>query len=95
MERLGARIYVNFTFAISGVWSALHQLDRFFQRVHLDDREARNEFLRLGERTIDDGALVAAELHARTLRSRGEPLGGEEDDSFVAMAMTMKRIALS
>src|SRR4029450_281616 len=59
------------------VRSALHPLDRFFQRLPLNDREARNELCRLGERTIDDGALVAAELHARPLRARGEPLGGE------------------
>jgi len=44
-------------------------LDRFFLRLHLNDREARNELLRLGERTIDDDALVAAELRARTGRA--------------------------
>src|SRR5881409_1350528 len=80
------------------VRSALHPLDRFFQRFHLNDREARNELFRLGERTIDDSALVTAELHARTLRARGEPLGGEEDASlyelFVVLAHRGERFWL-
>src|SRR5690606_26137247 len=38
-----------------------------------------DELLRLGEGAIDDGALLAAELHPRPLLARGEPLGGEED----------------
>src|SRR3954471_3995474 len=56
------------------VGAALDPLDRLFERLDLDDPEARDELLRLGERAVDDAALVGAEAHARALRARVQAL---------------------
>src|SRR5688572_17215439 len=57
----------------------LHPLDRLFLRFYLDEPEAGDQFLRLGERAVDDRALVPGKLHAGALRARMQPLAGQHD----------------
>src|SRR6478735_5265823 len=62
-----------------GARRAAHPGDRLVERLHLDDGEARDELLRLGERTVLDRRLAgASERDARTLRRRLKPLAGDE-----------------
>ena len=56
---------------------ALDPLDRLVLRLHLDQPEAGDQLLRLGERPVDDGPLAAGELDTRALRARVEPFAGE------------------
>src|SRR5580704_2173204 len=49
--------------------SSLGPLDRFFPRLHLNDPVPRDQFLRLRERTVDDGTFPARKLDARALRT--------------------------
>src|SRR5690606_39947876 len=49
------------------VRAALRPLDRLVHRLHLPEPVAGDELLRLGERPVDDGALVTGELHAHAL----------------------------
>src|SRR4029450_1932114 len=48
-------------------------LDGLFTGFDVDDRVAGDEFLGLGERTVDDGPVGAAIAHAPPLRRRLEP----------------------
>src|SRR3972149_3047317 len=50
----------------------------FVPRLRLDQPEAGDELLRLGEGTVDDGALRSREPDARALRARLEPLRREQ-----------------
>src|ERR1700689_3021879 len=51
--------------------SALGPLDRFFDRLHLDKPVARDQFLRLRKRPIDDGLLsVGRNIDPRARRTR-------------------------
>src|SRR3954471_14639080 len=60
-----------------GVGNALDPLDRLLLRLGLDQPEAGDQLLRLGERAVDHGALGARELDPRSLRARLEPLPRE------------------
>src|SRR5204862_7474891 len=55
--------------AVHRIRAALDPFDGLFLRTHLPDPEARDQLLGLGERTVDDGALLAGEVHARALRA--------------------------
>src|SRR5687768_8041630 len=55
------------------VREALRPLERFGARVDVDDRVAGDELLRLGERPVDDGALLAVVLYAPAFRARLQP----------------------
>src|SRR6478736_5787417 len=44
-------------------------VERLLARADLDDREAGDQLLGLGERTVDDGRLAVREFHARALRT--------------------------
>src|SRR5262245_6180256 len=58
---------------------AAHPGDRLVERLALDDGEARNELLRLGERTVLDRRLAAlSERDPRTLRGRLQPFACDE-----------------
>src|SRR5438445_3686358 len=59
------------------IGATLGPLDGFFERLALPQPETRDKFLGFGERTVDDGALVAKEGHARALRARMQALAGE------------------
>src|SRR3972149_8176167 len=50
----------------------------FVPRLRLGPPEAGDELLRLGEGTVDDGALRSREPDARALRARLEPLRREQ-----------------
>src|SRR5260221_13539721 len=52
------------------VRAALGPLDGLLLRLHLEEPIARDDFLRLGEWTVDDRAFFAGELHLGALRSR-------------------------
>src|SRR4051794_32908579 len=54
--------------------AALRPFDRLFLRLHLDQPEAADHLLRLGEWSVGHDALTALECHARALRCRMEPL---------------------
>src|SRR5262245_44283233 len=53
-----------------GSGRALRPFDRLLLRLHLDQPVAGDQFLRLGEGPVDDGALPSGELDARALRAR-------------------------
>src|SRR5947209_5025934 len=59
--------------------AAFHPLDRLGLVLHLDDPVARDQLLGLGERPVDDAALVAGEADARALRARLEAGAVEHD----------------
>src|SRR5690348_2278525 len=59
--------------------AALHPLDGLVERLDLDDPEARDELLRLGERTVDDRALAVIEADARALRARLQAFARKHD----------------
>src|SRR4051794_27014595 len=48
----------------------LHPLDRLFLRLDLDDPEAGDQLLGLGERAVGHGGLAVRELDACALRRR-------------------------
>src|SRR5215218_9962859 len=58
---------------------ALHPLECFLAGAHLDDRVARDQLLRLGERPIDDPWLAARELDAESMLAWPETVAGEHD----------------
>src|SRR3989304_4843901 len=57
---------------------ALGPFDRLFLRLHLNQPETGDELLRLGEGSIDHGALRSREPDACALRARVEPLRREQ-----------------
>src|SRR4029077_15956729 len=54
------------------VGCSLEPLECLVDRAHLPQPIAGNQLLALGERPVDDGALLASELNAFTLGARGE-----------------------
>src|SRR2546426_11731909 len=66
--------------AREGVRAALDPFDRLFHRLHLPQPKAGDQLLRLGERPVDHGALVAREPDPRALRHRLQPLGRERSE---------------
>src|SRR5688572_4509586 len=73
-----------------GVGRALEPLDGLGERLHLDQPEAGDELLGLGEGPVDHRALVAGEPDARALRARVESLAREHhpglDQLFVVVS---------
>src|SRR2546422_538868 len=61
------------------VRAALDPLDRLFLRLALPDPVAGDQLLRLGERSVDDGALAAREPDAGPLRARMQAVAGQHD----------------
>jgi hypothetical protein len=60
--------------AIDGrIGKAFGPFDRLFPGLRLDDRVARNEFLRFGEGTVDEGAFRAGIPDAPPPRTRLKP----------------------
>src|SRR5918992_5298956 len=57
--------------------AALHPLDRLIERLHLQNPEAGDELLRLGEWPVHDGLLSAREPDAHPLGARVKPLARE------------------
>src|SRR5215472_17237444 len=57
-----ADLYVSF--AIGGVGASFDPLDGLFERLHLPEPEASDEFLAFGEGAVNDGALLAGEVDA-------------------------------
>src|SRR3954453_11790389 len=55
------------------------QLDRVLLRVRLQQREAGDQLLRLGERAVRYAQLAAREPHARAQRARQASLGREQN----------------
>src|SRR4029079_7439129 len=56
----------------------LEPLHGFVDRLHLPDPVAGDQLLGLGERSIDDGALLAGEADALAALRRLQTLGGKE-----------------
>src|SRR5689334_19271631 len=54
---------LDLRFARHGIGGALDPLDGFLERAHLEDPEARDQLLGLGERPVDHGALAAREAN--------------------------------
>src|SRR6266446_2138182 len=52
--------------------------DRFLDRLHPENREARRQLVRRAEGARDDRALAALELEARALRARPEAFGSDQ-----------------
>src|SRR5947207_6028 len=65
-----------------GGGAALDPLDRLFPRLHLDEPEAGNQFLRLGERPVGHRPLAPGERDPGTLGGRLEPLARQHHASF-------------
>src|SRR5215471_1256403 len=59
--------------ALMRIGAALDPFDRLGERPHLEDPVAGNQLLRLGERSVEHGALRSGKAHARTLRARLQP----------------------
>src|SRR4051794_10242348 len=62
----------------TGPGHALHPLDRLLLRLHLDDPEAGDQLLGLGERPVSHGGLAVGEPDPRALRARVQALAGEQ-----------------
>ena len=61
--------HLDFTLAVidGGIWKAPGPFDRLFPRLRLNERVAGDQFLGLGERPVDECALVTGILDAPTL----------------------------
>src|SRR2546422_244158 len=88
-SELGAEIrrledLANFDLGLraSGIGAALDPFDRFLLRLHLNQPEAGDQLLRLGEGPVDHGPLRSGELDARALGARLEPLAREQHAGF-------------
>src|SRR5262245_47050556 len=78
---LGRTDRADFNFGISER-GTLNPLDRLLQRLHLPQPEPADQFLRLGERTVDDRLPPAGEADPRPLRARLEGVHRQEDTRF-------------
>src|SRR5215471_18006636 len=65
--------------ALERTRAALDPFDRLVERLALPQPEAGDQFLGLGERAVDDAALVIGELDAHALRARMQALAGQHD----------------
>src|SRR5262245_56793992 len=63
----------------------LGPLDRLLLRLRLDDRVARDQLLRLRERAVDHGALLAAVLDAGALRAGPQPFARQDHAGLLAL----------
>src|SRR6267143_413954 len=73
---------LNLGFPFMGTRAAFDPLDRLFHRPHLPQPEAGDQLLGLGECPVDHGPLLSREPHALALRTRVEPLAGEQHAGF-------------
>jgi hypothetical protein len=69
---------------------ALRPFDRLLPRLHLDQPVAGDQLLRLGEGSVDHGALSSGELDARALRARLEPGEVEQDAGFRQLLVVLR-----
>src|SRR5947199_804189 len=70
VRRLEHLTNLDLDICASGIGAALDPIDRLFLRLHLNQPEAGDQLLRLGEGPVDHGALPSRELDARALRAR-------------------------
>src|SRR2546429_63336 len=75
-----ANLNLGFPFMRTG--AAFDPLDCLFHRSHLPQPEAGDQLLGLGEGPVDDSPFLSREPDALALRTRVEPLGGEQHASF-------------
>src|SRR5271169_5596634 len=61
---------LDFRLALMRIRAALHPFNRLFHRPDLPYHEACDEFLALGERAVDPGALVSGKAYPLALRTR-------------------------
>src|SRR3569832_234769 len=61
---------LDLRFARHRVRAALHPLNGFFQRPHLPEPEAGNQFLGFGKGAVDHRAILAFKAHPRAFRRR-------------------------
>src|SRR6266581_1568458 len=76
-----------------GIGKAPRPLHRFFTRLHLDDRVAGDELLRLGEGPVDHGALRSRVPDAPALRARLQARGIEQDACFLQLLVVLLHLA--
>src|SRR5204863_7239910 len=81
-EVFGFEYRPEFDFDSSAKWGTLYPLDRFVHGAHLPQPESGNQFLRLGERAVDDGALRAGKFDALAFRGRRQTFTGEHHSGF-------------
>src|SRR6266699_4042998 len=72
-----------------GIGKAPRPLHRFFPRLHLDDRVAGDELLRLGERPVDHGALATRVLDAPALRARLQARAIEQHPGLLQLLVVL------
>src|SRR5580765_3711969 len=75
----------DFDFALArgaAVGGTLDPLDGLFEGLDLQDRETGDEFLGLGEGTVDDGTRLAGEFDACAFGTGTEAIEGEQDASL-------------
>jgi hypothetical protein len=82
----------DFDFVVAGaaVGATLDPLDGLFEGLDLQDREASDKLLGLGEGAVDDGTRLAGEFDACAFGGGMEAIEGEQDASlhelFVVLA---------
>ncbi len=71
----------DFDFVVAGVavGATLDPLDGLFEGLALQDREAGDELLGLGEGAVDDGTRLAGEFDACSFGAGMEAIEGEQD----------------
>src|SRR5882762_1509346 len=73
---------LNLGFPFMGTGAALDPLDRLFHRPDLPQPEAGDQLLGLGGGRVDHSTVPSRETDALALRTRVEPLGGEQHAGF-------------
>src|SRR6266581_6383296 len=76
-----------------GIGEAPRPFHRLFPRLHLDDRVAGDQLLRLGEGPVDHGALRARVLDAPAFRACLEAGGVEEHACFLQLLVVLLHFA--
>jgi len=81
----------NFDLRLSrhGIGTAFHPVDGFLFRFALPDPVAGNEFLRLGERAIDDGALLPENLTRAPLELGWSPSPASITPAFTNSSLNL------
>src|SRR5258706_9968143 len=75
-----------------GIGEAPSPFHRFFPGLHLDDRVAGDELLRLGEGPVDHGALRARVLDPPALRARLQARCIEQHSRFLQLLVVLLHI---
>ena len=88
-DRMGAKSSISKTWRIStsespawAVGATLDPLDGLFEGLDLQDPEAGDELLGLGEGAVDDGTRLAGEFDACAFGAGMEAIEGEQDASL-------------